>query len=414
MDAEVATLEAYRGTSDFERTIEIIEDGPPLNYSPTSAAIAGVSRCATAFSGGKDSLVQTGLLTELTPNPVLVATKSPMPPLEDHITPRRRYILDEVQRRRDVTLIEVESDYRGNFDHGFAQELGYRISVNELTDTFLYTASLLAAGVALGATHLFLASEANLHNNIELYGRVVQHSQCMYSGVTLCALNALLRPFGVSYSSLISPLERRQVQTLLLSRYADLCDLQFSCWSVKGDESACSRCLKCLTVSSSILAFGGRPSRIGVNLVSLLNEFRDWRPKTLDQLKQLTFPKDINFGQLDAVIAYEMRGISLRRMAMTIACDEPGRLLTFRAWKALLAYRGLRRRAIARNPAEPPGYRRGFLKFVDPLLSEKVGAIFDQHFPPAEESDYADLIARSESLLNWIIEPLAANQFRVS
>jgi len=42
------------------------------------------------------------------------------------------------------------------------------------------------------------------------------------------------------------------------------------------------------------------------------------------------------------------------------------------------------------------------------LLSEKVGAIFAEHFAPAEESDYADLIARSESLLNWIIEPLAA------
>src|SRR5262249_36957918 len=98
----------------------------------------------------------------------------------------------------------------------------------------------------------------------------------------------------------------------------------------------------------------------------------------------------------------------------TIARDEPGRLLTFRAWKALLAYRGLRRRAIARNPAEPPGYRRGFLKFVDPLLSEKVGAIYAEHFTPADESDHADLIARSESLFNWIIEPLAANQFWVS
>src|SRR5262249_28284957 len=81
MDAEVTTLEAYRGTNDFEREIEIIEDGPPLKYSLAPGGTNGAARCATAFSGGKDSLVQTGLLTELTQKPVLVATTSPMPPL---------------------------------------------------------------------------------------------------------------------------------------------------------------------------------------------------------------------------------------------------------------------------------------------------------------------------------------------
>src|SRR5689334_25277818 len=35
----------------------------------------------TSFSGGKDSLLQTGLLTELTERPLVVATTSPMPPL---------------------------------------------------------------------------------------------------------------------------------------------------------------------------------------------------------------------------------------------------------------------------------------------------------------------------------------------
>src|SRR5262245_9542585 len=159
MDAAVATLEAYRGTSDFERTIDIIEDGPPLNYALTPAATTSATRCATAFSGGKDTMVQTGLLTELTPKPVLVATTSPMPPLEDHITPRRRYILDEIQRRRDVTLIEVESDFRANIDLGFAQSLGYWMSVNEFTDTFLYAGALVATGLAAGATRLVIASE---------------------------------------------------------------------------------------------------------------------------------------------------------------------------------------------------------------------------------------------------------------
>src|SRR5262245_55499610 len=136
MDAEVATLEAYRGTTDFERKIEVVEDGSPIDYpgpptgatdatnatNATNATIATIAtiakRCATAFSGGKDSLVQTGLLTELTEKPALVATTSPMPPSESNTPPGRHQTLRGLRPRHDRTLMEAESTVGSNLNHG--------------------------------------------------------------------------------------------------------------------------------------------------------------------------------------------------------------------------------------------------------------------------------------------------------
>jgi len=405
MDAEIATLEAYRGTKDFERRIEIIEDGPPLDYSP---APVENNRCATAFSGGKDSLTQTGLLTELTERPVLVATTSPMPPLEDHITPRRRHILNEIQRRRDVTLIEVESDYRANLDLGFAQALGYWISVNELTDTFLYAASLVAAGVAAGASRLFLASETQVQENVERDGRVIQHNHFMYSAITQGALNSILRPFGVRHGSLISALHSFQVQEMLWTRYDDLCDLQYSCWRTKVGEMMCNHCGQCLRIALCALKLGKRASRVGADWVTLLNEMRDWRPKKLDKPAEEAMPTEIVSGQLHSQVVRDFKAVSWRDIAQTIAYDKPGAFLTPRGWKAFAAFRELQRELAARDVGPRPGYRVDYLKLVDPPLKDAVGKIYDEHFDRDDKSSYAGALARSEKMIEWITEPLSS------
>jgi hypothetical protein len=407
LDAGVTTLEAYRGTTDFERTIEIIEDGPPLNYAPTPAAKAGATRCATAFSGGKDSLVQTGLLTELTPKPVLVATTSPMPPLEDHITPRRRYILNEIQHRRDVTLIEVESDFRANIDLGFAQSIGYWMSVNELTDTFLYTGSLLAAGVAAGATRLFLASEAQVQENVERDGRVVQHNHFMYSAITQGALNAILRPFGLIHGSLISSLHSFQAQELLWTRYDELCDLQYSCWRTKTGEMMCNHCGQCLRIALCALALGKRASRMGADWSILLNEMRDWRPKRLDKSPEAAMPTEIVSDQLHSQVVRDLRAVSWRDIAQTIARDKPWDLLRPRGWKAIASFHKLQREAAAGDVQPRPGYRAGYLRLVDPLLKAPLERIYDEHFDSADESTYTDALGRSERMIKWITEPVS-------
>ncbi len=404
-DAEVATLEAYRGTTDFDRKIEIVEDGPRVEYIEQASAADPV-RCATAFSGGKDSLVQTGLLTELTEKPALVATTSPMPPLEDHITPRRRHIINEIQRRRDVTLIEVESDYRANFNHSYAQELGYWISVNELTDTFLYAASLLAAGVAVGATNFFLASETQVQENVERDGRVVQHTHFMYSAITQGAINAMIRPFGVSHGSLISSLHSYQVQELLWTRYADISDLQYSCWRTKVGEMMCNNCSQCLRIALCALALGKRASRIGADWARLLNEMRDWRPKTIDKPVEEALPTEIVSQQLHLQVIRDLQAVSWRDIMQALARDGVGALLLPRGWKAVSAFRKLKRVARARDAGPRPGYRTGYLRLADPLLKDSIGKIYDEHFERGDESSYSGALARSEAMIDWITKPL--------
>jgi hypothetical protein len=403
MDSYVMTWEAYRGTGDLARTVEIIDDGPLL---PPPPPVKDTGRCATAFSSGKDSLAHVGLLSELTDRPVLVATTSDMPQLEDHRTPRRRRVFEDVQRRRDVVFIEVETDYRTNFDHGFAMSLGYPISVNELTDTFVYTGALLAVGAALGVTHFFLAAEAAMSENVEVDGRIIQMVLCMFSDVTIGALQSLLRPFGFSYGSLILPLHRYHIQTMVWTRYADLSDLQYSCWLVKGNEFACNRCVKCLVLAIRAFALGGQTSRIGVDWVIMLNEFINWKPQPRGSLNRPELPKDILYSELDAQVARDLISSPFRKMALTIFRDAPLSYLTYRGWRALWAYRKMRRQAIALNPGPQPGYRPDFLKWVDPLLRDKIEAIFAAQFVPAKKTEYEGILARSERLLNWIIEPL--------
>ena len=152
------TLDAYGPPNSTSDLGVVIVDG---DIRIPHAAVAG-SGYGTAFSGGKDSLLQAALLFELTERPLLVATTSPMPPLADHVTARRRQVLAAIQARRNPLFVETISDFRSAWDNSFAGQLGYRLAVNELTDTFLYTGSLLAAGAALGFTHLFVASETEI------------------------------------------------------------------------------------------------------------------------------------------------------------------------------------------------------------------------------------------------------------
>ena len=138
-------------------------------------------------------LLEAALLTELLSNVLLVNTFSPMWPLHDHVSERRRYVLREIAARRPaMTLVEVISDLRSSWRNDFPPVVGYQVSVNELTDTFLYLSAMIAAGWARGATHLFLASEAEVKESIELAGKIVQHPHESYSVIAQAAIGALL------------------------------------------------------------------------------------------------------------------------------------------------------------------------------------------------------------------------------
>ena len=411
LDAEIWTLESLAGTTRLDREIEIVQEGDLLT---TGASLPDSGRCVTAFSGGKDSLVQAGILREIGPRPILVAVTSPLPGLEDHVTARRREILDRVSHRSDLTLIEVESDQRASFDNAFADACGYPTSVNSMSDTFLYYGALLAVGFALEAPHLFLASEAEVQCNAEFDGRIVQHTHYMYSNVTQRTLQALVGQIGLHYCSLTSPLHSYQVQELLWTRYRDLSQFQYSCWRVRGNDWVCNSCSQCLRIAFMILSLGESPSTVGFDLVKLLNTMGNWSPKLLGESPRPALPGQIVSSGLHLQAARAIFRTSTRDVVREIALNTPSALLTPQASDALQAYLGLRdrsRRALLGVPhAGAPGYRPGFLKLIDPLIRDLVAAIYEQAFQAAPEESYRQILERSDALTAWILEPLNGHQ----
>ncbi|MBV9495063.1 MAG: hypothetical protein JOZ54_12510 [Acidobacteria bacterium] len=394
LDATVATLEGNRGGDDFARSIEIVEDGAPL---AEIAPLPDRGRCAVAFSGGKDSLLTTGLLSELVPSVLLVTTTSPMPPLYDHITERRRHVLRSIATRRaNLRLLEVESDYRASWKNDFPPSVGYQVATNELVDTFLYLASLIAAAWTDGATHLFLASEAEVQENVEIDGRTVQHPHAMYSVATQDAVAALLARFGMRYGSLTSPLRSEQVQQLLWQRYPDLADLQYSCWRVGPNEATCSSCSQCLRIAFASLAIGESPSRMGIDLRKLIGTMRGWEPRTAPKSE---LPNERVAFELHAQTVRSIVGTPLWRVAKEMP-------LTARGLLGIVRFVRFRRR-LARVPAAAaPGYRPAYLRHVDPLVRERLAAIYAASFG-ADRSDRIEVMRqRGEALASWIAEPL--------
>ncbi|MEP7271999.1 MAG: hypothetical protein ABI882_10885, partial [Acidobacteriota bacterium] len=350
MRAQMNSLSTYGDGSNARPEIEIIARGP----ASAPLAIEDSGRCGTAFSGGKDSLLQTGLLAELTERPLLVTTTSQMPLLEDHLTERRRQVLEEVTRRAPVQLVEVESDYRANLYHGFAQDLGYQVSVNEITDVFLYLGALIAVGAALKVTHLFVASELEVQENISLNNEVVQHSHFMYSVATLSAVSELMKNWGMDCSSLTAALHSYQVQELLTKRYPHLLDLQYSCWRVRAGEAACNSCSQCLRIAFSLLSMGRRPSTIGLNLGRILRTTRKWQPSRLDRsatsMRPPLFPREIVSARLHAQVMRSILATRKTDVVSEVGLTPSKRLPLAGRWLALASYWRLLRIAKRYNP----------------------------------------------------------------
>jgi hypothetical protein len=405
MDAAITTLAVHAGRTDFDRDIEIHGSAQTL---PPPSPLAPSTRCATAFSGGKDSLLQAGLLTELTEKPLLVAVTSQVPPRVDHLTDRRRHVFRAIQARRSVAFVEVQSDFRAAVNYDFSHaNAGFPISATELTDTFLFAGALIASSVALGVTHLFLASEAEVQESVERDGRIVQHRHFMYSAVTLQGVSALLAPYGMQLSSLTSPLYAVQVHRLLWTRYRDVSDLQYSCWLLHQGEGACSKCRACLEYALGVLALGDRPARMGLELGKVMREVRDWIPRTLDPGNCAPTPSQIASARHGGHVMTNACAASPLSFLRAMLLDHPRELFSSDGREAFSCFRALKQRLEPLAPASPPGYRPGFLELVDPLLRDRVGAIYGSHFSAEPDHEYADLLARSKRLAQWVCEPLA-------
>lgn len=405
MDAAAWTLDDIRGRELPARSVVLEEAGAQL---PLSRPLAPSDRCATAFSSGKDSLLQVGLLAELTEEPpLLVTVTSPLPPFVDHLNPHRRKILGEIVKRRRVELVEVESDLRGSLNNNYAADVGFPVGVNELNDTHLYFAALLIASVARGVPHLFMASEAEVQENDGRPGQVIQHPHFMYAAATQRGLAGLLQPLGIEYSSLTWPLYSVQVQQLLWTRYADLADLQYSCWLLAHGERFCSRCEQCMRLMLIGLAMDRPPGRVGLNFVRLMETLGDWAPDLATGGGQPLPARQRTGLILHRHIARSLRKTGPLRAARTLLRHEPHHLLRRRWWAALLRYAKMRYTVAGLDTGPLPGYRDGFLT-GDTAIAEGLGRIFREAFPSEPESVYGPVLERSRRLGEWMAEPVAA------
>jgi hypothetical protein len=390
LETQMKTYEAYCREGSPKCAVEIFDSGPQLEPVPP---LPETGRYATTFSGGKDGLLQTAMLCEWTENPVLVSVTSPLPPLEDHETSRRRYVFHEIGRRRRVTHVEVNTNLRTIWDNGFPARRGYRSGVSTMSDTLLYAAALSITGYAMGVTHLLQASEAEVQENAEIDGRIIQHPHAMYSVPTLSGVQELLRDGGMRLTSLTSPLRSNRVQQLLWLRYPELADLQYSCWRVGKDENTCSRCVDCLRVAFCTLSLGYDPAAMGIDLPRLLAAMAAWVPPE----RNGPTPRDRVSKLMYAMTA---RMIADTRPAVVAASLRRAGGFPVRPFVQFLL---LRRRMRALDPGPLPGYRGGYLQFADESLRDRVAKVYAATFHEEPLDDYRDNLERTLALVRYIV-----------
>ncbi len=385
---EVRVLDPAR--RDFARRVDLVETGPAL--APLAPAAADPDLVVAAFSGGRDSLAQLGLLEELGRRTLLVTTTSPLSDLHDHTAAGRHRALTEVVARRDVELVEVGSDLRGALDNGYAGER-YGVAVTELTDCLLYFATAFAVAHARGAGRVALASEAEVQGSARIDGRIVQHQHLMYSAVTQRALQALLAPTGIRYGGLTVPLRQFQIQRVLAHRYPDLRDLQFSCWEMGLDERACSACKECAHVAFNLMAEGVDPAAAGMDAGTLIRNADAWWPGRTTFPTRRTVPSLAFAGTLTGQLQRCLRRLTPEAMA---AFAGPADVATY----ATL------RDGLTGGEDPEPGYAGALLELLDPPLREGVRAIVDEHFTPQTDGEDQAALQRTLALSDWIAAPL--------
>jgi hypothetical protein len=402
IDITALQIEAYGGATGERRAVELYDDGPAAAPVPVRA---GDDRAVGAFSGGKDSLVQSALLAELVDRPLLVTTSSPVGWANDHTNAARSRTLAQIADRLPVTLVEVQSDFRSCWDNGYSIRQGTLLTVNELCDVLLYQAVAVAAAAASGISRSFLASEADLQYNASRRGNVILHGHFASAAVVQSAVDVVLSPFGLHLSSLTYPLHMQHVEALLWRRYRHLADLQVSCWQATGASQACSRCSQCLEVALVILDEGFSPRVAGIDPAEVICAFAEPQRDPRVERRPPLHPNRSGNDKITRIL----QRTPPERIASMLSADgvEAGRLDS-----VLDAYSKLRARAFERFALPDPGYIGGFLEMIDPKLRDGVRRIFDQYFEPADEREYAPTVGRARSLARWIAAPLLRDPAR--
>lgn len=405
VDAGVWTLENDQdsdgGPTYAERTVrsvEIVETGPPAGLLTPAPDLAGV---VASFSGGRDSLTQAALLDELGRSPLLVTTVSKREGSIEFETPRFRYVLGEAQARTGLELVEVKSDIRTCFDNFHPLVARYGMAVSELTDTLLYFANCWVIACARGAKSVFLACEAEAQESIRRDGMVVQIEHFGFTAATQRALSALVAPTGVTFAGLTATLEHFQIQRILDTRYPELRDLQYTCYSQQPGEDACSNCFSCLKGALHKISDGTAPSEIGIDVDRVLAARSDWTPVD-DGEKRRGSVGQLYGDRMNHHLVRVLRELDAERVAQL----TPDGVLSEAARGGL---EKLRATALAApDPPDEPGYREDYLELLESPLREELGLLLSEHFEVEPRERYVHLLENTLLLSDWLAAPLGS------
>jgi hypothetical protein len=146
---------------------------------------------------------------------------------------------------------------------------------------------------------------------------------------------------------------------------------------------------------------------MGLELGKVMREVQDWTPRRIDPDDPAVTPSQIASARHSGHVMTNARAASPASFLRAMLLDHPRELFSADGRQAFRAFCALKQRLEPIAPASPPGYRPGFLELVDPLLLDRVGAIYASHFSAEPDEEYAALLARSKRLARWVCEPLA-------
>lgn len=390
LDVERVTIEKYGQSADFARSIEIVAEGDCLaEVEPTPES----GRFATAYSGGKDSLVQAALLCEFTERPLLVNTYSPMEPLLDHDWPFRHRAMAEMRARRNVELVEVKSDLRSIWPHyDITHSLGYKIGMAQLTDPYLFGANAIAVAYSRGVRHVTLAAEYE-NNVLDLYHDRMALQDFNFNSALpiLGAIDGRLQRWGMRYYSLIAPFSGFQGLELIRKRYADLGDIQISCfWITDDTQQYCCRCYKCLRIGTTLLALGEDPASLGIKLDILLETFKDYD------------------AVANRVVSYSVPYACSRINLSKVRRFLPNQTIWQRlGWSESESFKQLKQLIAINAPQATPGLAQthpDYFAFIPPPLRGQMEKLSRRYWPEIDPTDKSAELSLTRETIDWITE----------
>ena len=252
-----ATL-SHHSARDLSTDVRILSDG----HVRGTADIRTTSRgsAASLLSGGKESLVQAGLVGAFFEDPLLI--------FHQHSShPRIPKAFKEIREMLPCRLLQQSSNLReivnGRFLH---QELGIHPNLLVGSMAQIIEAGLVLAGYTERIRHLFHGAERETH--LMVPGRAgVFEDKALHNIVYQKVLEHFVREFvDIRITSPLIPLSNFQVQELLVRRFPGLLAVQESCFF----GSWCSKCLKCFRIAAILAACEVDPRRVGIDLQRLL------------------------------------------------------------------------------------------------------------------------------------------------